>query len=96
MFFHILSIYRLTSQKYIKKTQKYQPCGLYTDFFKDKKMYIPDIKLDTKFLVQTFLMSDNVSNGIFRLFLTSDFRVLFQKLHPIYSITQLFGFMFFL
>ena len=34
------------SQKYIKKTQKYQPCGLYTDFFKDKKMYIPDIKLD--------------------------------------------------
>ena len=61
MFFHILSIYRLTSQKYIKKTQKYQPCGLYTDFFKDKKMYIFDIKLDTKFLVQTFLMSDNVS-----------------------------------
>ena len=56
------------SQKYIKKTQKYQPCGLYTDFFKDKKMYIPDIKLDTKFLVQTFLMSDNISNCIFRLF----------------------------
>ena len=50
-------------------------------------MYIPDIKLDTKFLVQTFLMSDNVSNGIFRLFLTSDFRVLFHKL-LLYEIQQ--------
>ena len=81
MFFHILLIYRLTSQKYIKKTQKYQPCGLYTDFFKDKKMYIFDIKLDTKFLVQTFLMSDNVSIWYIPTVLTSDFRILFQNYH---------------
>ena len=51
-------------------------------------MYIFDIKLDTKFLVQTFLMSDNVSIWYIPTVLTSDFRVLFHKL-LLYEIQQL-------
>ena len=50
-------------------------------------MYIPDIKLDTKFLVQTFLMSDNVSIWYIPTVFNLRFQNLVPKL-PLYEIQQ--------
>ena len=51
-------------------------------------MYIFDIKLDTKFLVQTFLMSDNVSIWYIPTVFNLRFQNLVPKL-PLYEIQQL-------